>query len=143
MTVESSNPHWYYLLFLSISVGLIVGGVIAGIAVLCIIVALVCCCVKKQGHAGRVVGPHPQRGPGANVTVVHAGTNTVNVTSRLCTPVRSRGSTAKVVKQTGTSRTGLGSLPVYNCRFGKHRCASLKFIPILHVLQKILDAAVS
>ena len=87
MTVGSSSPHWYYLLFLSISVGLIVGGVIAGIVVLCIIVALVCCCVKKQGRAGRVVGLHPQHGPGANVTVVHAGTNTVNVTSRSCTHI--------------------------------------------------------
>ncbi|XP_076468843.1 uncharacterized protein LOC143299492 [Babylonia areolata] len=59
-------------------VGLIVGCVFAAIVGIAILVTLVCCCIKHQGHSGRVVNPAPattRHGPGANVTVVYSGTS--------------------------------------------------------------------
>ena len=46
--------------------GIIAGAVIGGLVCIAVIVAIVCCCVKTQGSAGRVLAPNVQ----THVTVV-------------------------------------------------------------------------
>ncbi|KAK7496673.1 hypothetical protein BaRGS_00012080, partial [Batillaria attramentaria] len=55
----------------NIGVGLIIGACVGSIFLLAAVVSVVCCCIKKQGYRGRVVGPQVAGG-GANVTVVQA-----------------------------------------------------------------------
>lgn len=55
----------------SASVGLVVGCVVAGIALICVTIAVICCCIKRPGQAGRFVGTCPQGQ--SNVMVVYAG----------------------------------------------------------------------
>ncbi|KAK7101421.1 uncharacterized protein [Littorina saxatilis] len=58
-----------------VSVALIVGCVLGGIAMLSFIIAVVCCCIKKKGHSGRVVSPGTlqSRPAVATVTTVTTG----------------------------------------------------------------------
>ncbi|XP_076447992.1 uncharacterized protein LOC143284825 [Babylonia areolata] len=54
----------------------IVGGVFAGISVLSLIIAGICCCLKQQGHKGQVVAPYPPHDAAYSFT-----TNNVAVTA--------------------------------------------------------------
>ncbi|KAK7101395.1 uncharacterized protein [Littorina saxatilis] len=61
------------LFFSPVNVGVYVGGVFGTIVVFCVLVAIVCVCIKK-GQRGRVV-VSPVVQPGNNISVVSANTS--------------------------------------------------------------------
>ncbi|KAK7480930.1 hypothetical protein BaRGS_00027841, partial [Batillaria attramentaria] len=54
---------------------LITGIILASLACIFLLVAMVCCCIKKSGHSGRVVSPSPASNDRCrnNLTVVYTG----------------------------------------------------------------------